>query len=391
MAVMKRVFCIITALVLCLSMGAALAAEEIISFEEFMGLEEAAEALANEDEEALAAAVEEWQAAQEGVISFEEFLSMDGALEALLSGDEAALEAILEQQAQPAQAQQPVQQYTEPGEVPQVAVDDVKRVFDLAGLFSEDERAALEERIANLRKTISPYDVAVLTADQGVYDTQDYADRFYEDNGIGTDANRSGVLFFLDMQNRTMWISTAGDLIGIINDSREEEIFYYQDDYLANGDWAGAMMVALEKTEEFVRDGVAAGTHIYDESTGQDIQNQEQYTDLHDSEYYRRQAIAGALRTTGFGGVMGVIAGFITRGAIKRNYAKKYKPVSYDWQSKSSLNLTGNQSVVTNKFVTTRVIPRDNNHSSGGGFGGGGGGIHMSSGGMSHGGGGHKF
>ena len=356
MAVMKRVFCIMTALVLCLSMGAAFAAEDVISFEQFMGMEEAMEALINEDEEALAAAVEEWQAAMEA-------------------------------QEQGAAAQD----ITQPGEVPQVAVDNVKRVFDLAGLFSEDERAALEERIADLRKTISPYDVAVLTADNGVYDTQDYADRFYEDNGIGTDANRSGVLFFLDMQNRTMWISTAGDLIGIINDSREEEIFYYQDDYLANGDWAGAMMVALEKTEEFVRDGVAAGTHIYDESTGQDIQNQEQYTDLHDSEYYRRQAIAGALRTTGFGGVMGVIAGFITRGVIKRNYAKKYKPVSYDWQSKSSLNLTGNQSVVTNKFVTTRVIPRDNNHSSGGGFGGGGGGIHMSSGGMSHGGGGHKF
>ncbi len=383
MAVMKRVFCIITALVLCLSMGAAFAAEDVISFEEFMGIEGAAEAVHNGDEAALEEALE-----QETIISFEEFLSMDGALEALLSGDEAALEAILEQHMQPAQSQP---QYTEPGEVPQVAVDDVKRVFDLAGLFSEEERAALEQRIADLRKTISPYDVAVLTADQGVYDTQDYADRFYEDNGIGTDANRSGVLFFLDMQNRTMWISTAGDLIGIINDSREEEIFYYQDAYLANGDWAGAMMIALEKTEEFVRDGVAAGTHIYDESTGQDIANQEQYTDLHDSEYYRRQAIAGALRTTGFGGVMGVIAGFITRGVIKRNYAKKYKPVSYDWQSKSSLNLTGNQSVVTNKFVTTRVIPRDNNHSSGGGFGGGGGGIHMSSGGMSHGGGGHKF
>ncbi len=384
MAVMKRVFCIITALVLCLSMSGAFAAEEVISFEEFMGIEGAAEAVHNGDEAALEEALE-----QDNIISFEEFINMDGALEALLSGDEAALEAILEQAGQPAQ---PVQQYTEPGEVPQVAVDDAKRVFDLAGLFSEEERSELEQRIADLRHTIRPYDVAVLTADQGVYDTQDYADRFYEDNGIGTDANRSGVLFFLDMQNRTVWISTAGDLIGIINDAREEEIFYYQDNYLANGDWAGAMMVALDKTEEFVRDGVMAGTHIYDEATGQDIQNQEQYTDLHDSEYYRRQAIAGVVRTTGFGGVMGAIIGFITRGSIKAKYGKKYKPVAYDWQSKSSLNLTANRSVVTNKFVTTRVIPRDNSHnSSGGGFGGGGSGIHMSSGGMSHGGGGHKF
>ena len=386
MAVMKRVFCLAIALVLCLSMGAAFAAEDVISFEEFMGMEGAAEAVENGDEAALEEILE-----QENVISFEEFISMEGALEAVLSGDEAALEAILEQAAQPVQ---PVQQYTEPGVVPQVEMEPEQRVFDLAGLFSEEERAALEERIAELRQSLKPYDMAVLTADNGVYDTQDYADRFYEDHGIGTDQNRSGVLFFLDMQNRTVWISTAGDLIGIISDSREEEIFYAQDYYLGNGDWAGAMMVALDKTEEFIVEGVQEGMYIYDESTGELIENQEQYVDLHDSEYYRRQAIEGTVMYTGMGGIFGGLAGLITRGSIKRKYGKKYEPVRYEWERKSALNLTANQSNVTNKFVTTRVIPRQNNNggSMGGGFGGsGGGGIHMSSGGMSHGGGGHKF
>ena len=353
MAVMKRVFCLAIALVLCLSMGAAFAAEDVISFEEFMG--------------------------------------MEGALEAVISGDEEALEAIL---AQEEQSVQPAQQYDEPGVVPQVDMQPQQRVFDLAGLFSEEERAALEERIAELRQSLKPYDMAVLTADNGVYDTQDYADRFYEDHGIGTDENRSGVLFFLDMQNRTVWISTAGDLIGIISDSREEEIFYEQDYYLGNGDWAGAMMVALDKTEEFIVEGVQEGMYIYDESTGELIENQEQYVDLHDSEYYRRQAIEGTIMYTGMGGIFGGLAGLITRGSIKRKYGKKYEPVRYEWERKSALNLTANQSTVTNKFVTTRVIPRQNNNggSMGGGFGGsGGGGIHMSSGGMSHGGGGHKF
>ena len=342
MAVMKRVFCIFAALSLLLCMGAAFAAEDVVSLEEFMG--------------------------------------MEGALEAVLSGDEEALEQVVEQ-------------YTEPGQVPQVDMEPEQRVFDLAGLFSEEERVELEERIAELRNSLRPYDMAVLTADNGVYDTQDYADRFYEDHGIGTDENRSGVLFFLDMQNRTVWISTAGDLIGIISDSREEEIFYEQDYYLGNGDWAGAMMVALDKTEEFIVDGVQEGMYIYDEATGELIENQEQYTDLHDSEYYRRQAIEGTVMYTSMGGIFGGLAGLITRGSIKRKYGKKYQPARYDWQSKSSLNLTANQSTVTNKFVTTRVIPRqnDNNGSMGGGFGGSGGGIHMSSGGMSHGGGGHKF
>jgi len=388
-AVMKKAFCILAALSLCLCMGTAFGAEEVISYEEFMGIEGAAEAVQNGDEAALEEALE-----QENVISFEEFISMDGVLEAILSGDEAALEAILEQAAQPAQQPQPAQQYTQPGVVPQVEAGPEQRVFDLAGLFSEAEREALEERIAKLRKDIAPYDAALLTADNGVYDTQDYADRFYEDHGIGTDQNRSGVLFFLDMQNRTMWISTAGDLIGIITDEREQEIFYAQDYYLGEGDWAGAMMAALEKTEEFVRSGVQQGAYIYDEATGQLIENQQQYTDLHDSEYYRRQAMGGVARSTGMGGIFGAIVGFITRGSIKSKYGKKYEPAKYDWQSKSSLSLTTNSSAVTNKFVTTRVIPRNNNSggsSMGGGFGGSGGGIHMSSGGMSHGGGGHKF
>lgn len=318
---MKRVLCILAALILCLSMGMALASGEVVSAEEFMGVEQ-----------------------------------------------------------------------TQPGQVPQAEAAAEQRVFDLAGLFTEEERLMLEERIAELRRDIRPYDAAVLTADEGVYDTMDYADRFYEDNGIGTDENRSGVLFFLDMQNRTMWISTAGDLIGIITDSREDEIFYCQDEYLGAGDWAGAMMVALDKTEDFVVAGVADGTYIYDEATGELIENQEQYTELHDSEYYRRQAVQGVIRSTGFGGVAGVLAGFITRGVIKGRYGKKYKPAKYDWQSKSTLSLTANRSTITNKFVTTRIIPRDNNNNSGGiGSGGGGGGIHMSSGGMSHGGGGHKF
>lgn len=316
---MKKLFCIVITLTLCLSLGAAFAAEDIISASEFIG--------------------------------------------------------------------------EEPAEVPAVEAEDGQRVFDLAGLFSDEERAELERRVAELRQDIRPYDVAVLTADNGVYDTQDYADRFYEDHGIGTDENRSGVLYFLDMQNRTVWISTAGDLIGIIDDDRENEIFYAQDPYLGSGDWAGAMMAALDKTEEFVKAGVGQGTYIYDEATGE-VLDGTQYTDLHDSEYYRRQTIMGILSSTGIGLIFGAVVGLITRFSIKHRYAKKYQPVAYDWQSNSTLNLTANNSAVTNKFVTTRVIPRNNDSSGsfGGGFGGGSGsGIHTSSGGMSHGGGGHKF
>ncbi len=311
-------------------------------------------------------------------------LSMGGAfaVEEAISADEfAGVEA------QPEAVSQDAEAASDP------AQDAEQRVFDLAGLFMETERQQLEERIAEVRQSIRPYDVAILTADEGVYDTQDYADRFYEDHGIGTDENRSGVLFFLDMQNRTVWISTAGDLIGIIDDNREEKIFRAQDPYLGISDWASAMLIAVDMTEKFVEAGVAEGTFVYDEATGEALEDSSQYVDLHDSEYYRRQAIEGTIMYVVCGLVFGAIAGLITRAVIKSQYSKKYKEVKYDWRSKSALALTANQSTITNKFVTTRVIPRsNNNNNSGGGFSGGSGsGIHVSSGGMTHGGGGHRF
>ena len=334
----KKVFSLCLAAALCLGMACAFATEGVISPEEFMG-----------------------QPAPEQYVS-----------------------------EQPAEVISPAE-FSGEAVLPDVNVEDEQRVFDLAGLFSDDERAELEKRIASLRRTLWPYDMAVLTADNGVYDTQDYADRFYEDYGIGTDDNRSGVLFFIDMDNRSTCISTAGDFIGIINDSREEQIFDAQGAYLSDGDWAGAMAVSLDLTEDFVKVGVAGGTYIYDEATGHALVDDSQYTQLQNNPYYRLQS---AIRGTGGGLILGLIGGIIARFSIKSSYGKKYKPVPYDWRSKSSLDLTANRSTVTNKFVTTRVIPRENHHNNSGGFGGGfggGSGIHMSSGGMSHGGGSRKF
>lgn len=261
-----------------------------------------------------------------------------------------------------------------------------QRVFDDANLMSADQIAILEECIAQLREELD-VDIAIHTADNGVYDTGDYADTYYENMGFGHGDNRKGVLYFLDMQNRTTYISTAADMIDIIDDSREEEIFDAQLGYLGNGQYFEAFLATLELTEEFVKSGAQEGQYAYSEATGE-VLNPEDYG----SEYYRDLAISALLGSLMIGAVLGVIAGFIAKISVKRSYAKKYKPVEYDMHANANLTLMVNDSRLINKFVTTRVIPRDNNNHSGG-FGGGGfgSGVHTSSGGMSHGGGGHKF
>ena len=100
----------------------------------------------------------------------------------------------------------------------------------------------------------------------------------------------------------------------------------------------------------------------------------------------------GAAMLGGIGGLIGLLAGLIAKSSIQKSYARKYVPSEYNWRAKSKLNLRVNDSKLVNKFVTTRVIPRNND--SGPRSGGGGHStstVHMSSGGMYHGGGGRKF
>lgn len=263
-----------------------------------------------------------------------------------------------------------------------------QRVFDQASLLSSAEIDLLEARIAQLREALG-VDIVVLTADEGVYDTTDYADVFYENGGFAA----SGVLYFIDMQNRVAWISTSGDMIDYIDDPREETILDDQMTYLADGDFYGAFNAALDWTDSFVTDGVGEGHYAYDEGTG-DILQPEDYGSnvVYDYELEGFHiSFAGVLVCL----AIGLLVGFIVRAIVKHSYNKAYKAVDYAFREKSSLLLTTNTSVLTGRFVTTRVIPRveDNDSRTGGGgsFGGGGSGVHTSSGGGSHGGGGRSF
>lgn len=269
-----------------------------------------------------------------------------------------------------------------------------QRVFDQAGLLSTAETELLEERIASLRETLS-VDIVLLTADQGVYDTMAYADDFYDNGGFGAGTNYTGVLYFIDMQNRTAWISTTGDMIDYIDDPREEMILDDQMNYLPDGDYYGAFSAALDWTEELVLAGVGEGHYAYDEQSGDTLQP-EDYGSTVDYDYDAAPrgfyiSPGGALICLG----LGLGAGFLARGIVKGRYKKPFQAVAYPFREKSRLNLMVNTSECTGKFVTTRVIPRtdDSTRSGGGGsrFGGGGSGVHISSSGRSHGGGGRKF
>ena len=83
------------------------------------------------------------------------------------------------------------------------------RVFDDAKLFSTDEITQLNDKIAALISELNQDFVIVTTNDAQGATAQEYADDYYDEHGFGIGANKTGVLFLIDMDNREVYISTC--------------------------------------------------------------------------------------------------------------------------------------------------------------------------------------
>lgn len=243
------------------------------------------------------------------------------------------------------------------------------RVVDNANLFSDDEIAAIEEKIESFRNNYG-YELYVLTADDEYVSLRDRADDFLFDEGYGY--GESGALYLIDMYFRNDYISTAGEMIYVLSDSRREEIFDDTMYYLRNGDYAGAALSFIEDTEIMAERGISGNQYLYNEETGKT------YEHYSGSEYSEKNTldfkdilIAVALAVAGF---------LIPLFSIKSKYNLKGRTYNYDYVSNSYVSLR----VKKDTYLRTSVvrIPKSNdNDSSGGGSG-----THTSSGGGTFGG-----
>ena len=155
--------------------------------------------------------------------------------------------------------------------MPVLAADSRQRVYDYAGLFSESDTAALEEELAYTVDTIG-MDAVVLTSENKDGATlREYADDFYDNGGFGTDSEHSGLVIFIDMEDRTVYIGTTGTAIRYYTDARiynmtdGDDVLY---GYLANGDYRSAVERCLEREIYYYNAGIESGQHNYDEATG---------------------------------------------------------------------------------------------------------------------------
>ena len=146
-----------------------------------------------------------------------------------------------------------------------VYADTYDAVYDDAALLSDEEQQSLSEEITNLQETTG-WEVYVLTTEDAQGKTaRDYADDFYDTTATGDD----GVVFLIDMDNREVTISTAGEAIYYLNDDRIDDILDNCYDYVVDGEYASCFSSMLSDAEYYYEVGVPSDAYTYDEETGE--------------------------------------------------------------------------------------------------------------------------
>ncbi len=256
-----------------------------------------------------------------------------------------------------------------------------QRVFDQAGLFSENEISLLESRITELKRALPLDIVIVTTADAEGKSSRDYADDFYDYGGFGVGAEHDGLLYLINMDYRECWISTTGAAIDIFTDARIDSILDdYVYPYLVEGAYFDSSMAFLGEIPKYVRQGVPEDQYRIDEN---DISAEGPAT----LAARFRRSLSNTPVYLFFSMFIGaVVVGIMA--AMNRGIGKITATTYLDQNSTALVESRDN--LINTRVRKTRIQPP-----SGGGSGGFSSGsrstTHRSSSGRTHGGGGRKF
>lgn len=262
------------------------------------------------------------------------------------------------------------------------------RVYDAAGLFSQEEKARLES-VASDAAAHTGLDMVVVTslAKQGMT-AQEYADALYETGDFGVGSGKSGLLYLIDMEGREIYISTAGGAIDLCSDSVIEELLDDAYDCLSDGDYAGSAEAVLRGVEAKYDEALGMGwTYEPESGTWTAPVRKKGINPL--------ELLVSLIASAGAG--LGAVSN------VKKKYAMKDVAAASAAGIAVAAVLAGTAFAFANraddlidKKTVRRAIPvsRPQNRRPGGPTGSGPFGhssTHMSGGGMTHGGGGRKF
>ena len=134
-----------------------------------------------------------------------------------------------------------------------VASAEQWRVFDNAKLFSEDDIQTIEEAIVVFQRETN-LDFAVLTTDDFLGSDNQFAvaAAFYDYMPFGFGKQASGMLYYIDMNQRLPFVFTKGKMVSIFADEALDDAHDACHTYLTTGDYKGAVLKMLEFATEAI-------------------------------------------------------------------------------------------------------------------------------------------
>lgn len=267
--------------------------------------------------------------------------------------------------------------------IPTVFADSSKStVYDRENLFGDADTDMLNARLAELCNTYN-VDVAIVTAPSLDGKTaQEYADDFYDENGIGQGNTKGGILLMISSAERKWAISTAGYAIYAFTDS---DLEYISDNFvscLSDGDWysactsfisdCGPCLIAAEDDDQ-----------PYDPD-GFDNDYDDDYEPIGTGGYFSIAWLGMAL-------IVGLFAAFIGMSVMKSGMKSvSMRKSAADYLRAGSFKPGRQQDLFLYHTVTMTARPKNNDNDDGhhGGVGSGGNfsSTHASSSGTTHGG-----
>lgn len=249
-------------------------------------------------------------------------------------------------------------------------------VVDSANLFNESEKYALEEKVQETILYVG-VDMVIVTTDTTDGKTSEaYSDDYFDYNGYGTGAERSGMLLLINMSDREIHISLRGSATNFFSDENIESALDIIQPYASSGEYAQGAEAFLE----YVQNRYIASLDSYGNyGNGQEYyQGSEMAPDVQrGSEDRQMDPLVVALLAV----IIGLGAGAIVCFSVHLQYKMKLGGYKYPFLEKSSLHTTESTDVLVEKHVTQHRINNDR-HNNRGSFGGGSG--HISSSGASH-------
>ena len=248
----------------------------------------------------------------------------------------------------------------------------IPSVYDEAGLLTEQERTALADEVTALQEKTGWDIFAVTTANANGKTATAYADDLYDTQ---TAEDSDGFLMLIDMDNREICISTAGEAIRYLDDGRIDAILddaYY---YVSEGDYAGCLSAMVSGAAYYYEKGIHEDQYTYDVETGAV------------SHYHKltwMEVLPVLLLSAGVGAGIYLF--------VLKSYSVKGGRDSYAYTRYGKVDLTDAEDRFVNQTVIHQRIQTDSGgsggHSSSGGHRSS---VHRSSSGRSHGGGSRRF